>query len=471
MASPGPSSSTLNDLWNSTVGSDIAAVEPSELEAADVAGFVASVEKHLKDWGQLFTQVPNEHERRKEALGGALKIKSAAKKFEKVTSSLPGAAKAADGAEDTKTVSADSALSSSLEECQTIFHEVVLGLLELCFPIHETINSNDFKEAEARTAAMERMRVVTDLTDSLGKLFRKGKLSPKALASVGKDEPLAPEVLKMLEKSMNKQKQKDKKNKKKGGDSAADATAANLKAAKDAWDELEGRCSGLLGQEVWEGLCWHRGIFLFGYIRTLLDLQEGADGKNDRASASAADRGDAPAQQVPRALFLEAMRSFRGMLTAQGPVHSDIEDAALWQVASDGPHKDESARMFYHGIYTSMHLRSLKHLAELSYWLWKYGGKSVEDAKLAALLNRKFTHIVKHIMPHAGWTAEIEHERVLEIESTTLAALDFSSKLDQSLAKNFSKIALTSEGSKDKPGKAGGYSASPAPVAVPAAST
>lgn len=37
---------------------------------------------------------------------------------------------------------------------------------------------------------------------------------------------------------------------------------------------------------------------------------------------------------------------------------------------------------------------------------------------LAALVNRKFVHVVRHIIPGRGWTADVEYERVCEVEET-----------------------------------------------------
>merc|ERR1712096_521009 len=84
------------EVWAATVGSNIstadstadATQEPAPLATTDIATFVASMDSHLKEWAQLFSRVPNEHERRKEALGGALKLKQAAKRFEKLTAGL-----------------------------------------------------------------------------------------------------------------------------------------------------------------------------------------------------------------------------------------------------------------------------------------------------------------------------------------------------------------------------------------------
>merc|ERR1719498_173933 len=149
------------------------------------------------------------------------------------------------------------------------------------------------------------------------------------------------------------------------------------------------------------------------------------------------------------------------MLLAQGPIPADDEDPSVWQATADGPHQDESARLFFHGVYTSTHLRGLKQLAELTFWQWKHCGRSVEDARLAALLNRKFVHIIRHIMPHAGWTADVEYDRIVEVEKTTLASSEFSTGLrDNSVHNPNPKAAPVADKPKSKSGKSGGYSSS-----------
>merc|ERR1719264_588837 len=87
--------------------------------------------------------------------------------------------------------------------------------------------------------------------------------------------------------------------------------------------------------------------------------------------------------------------------------------------------------MFHHGVYSSSHLRGLKHLCELAFWLWKHRGQSRADAELAAVLNRKFVHVVRHIMPGAGWTADVEYDRVVEMEAATLESSAWSAGLNE----------------------------------------
>lgn len=394
MATLGDDMTLANDLAGHCSGE----AGPS-LDSNSISEFAKSVEHHIKDWAQLFGQVPSDHERRKDALGGALKLKSAAKKFEKL-----GAPQVeVDGEDDKQKI--ERSLPDVLLDCQNGLNEVILGLLELSFPVHETVRNDDFKDQDAVSAAMLRLRTAVECTSALGGLFAKGKVEPKSAADSSSQDQMSPEVLKMLEKAVKQQKKKDKK--KKGQASTTEASDADLREYRAAWDRAPwGRCSKLLGAEVWEGLNWHRGMFLFTYIKFLVEQRTG--GSTEAASTE---------QPVSRALFVEAMRSFHLMLTAQGPVDGDHESPERWQVTSDGPHKDESARMFYHGIYSSMHLRSLKHLSEVSYWQWKYGGMNLADAQLAALLNRKFAHVIRNIMPNAGWTADVEHERALEMEA------------------------------------------------------
>eukprot|EP00933_Yihiella_yeosuensis_P019442 TRINITY_DN15765_c1_g1_i13.p1 TRINITY_DN15765_c1_g1~~TRINITY_DN15765_c1_g1_i13.p1 ORF type:complete len:500 (-),score=111.98 TRINITY_DN15765_c1_g1_i13:296-1735(-) len=431
---------SFTSAWSDYVGSISLDSDSQEidLQVKDISEFVSSVENNLKDWGQLFTHVPADHERRKEALGGALKLKAAGKRFEKVSSSLAGTAD-----------STTSTVSESLIECQKAYHDVVHGFLEVSFPVHEFVRNEDFKDPASVSAALERLKVAQDLTAMLGKLFVKGKIEPASVSAAnGNDESISPEVAKMLEKAMAKQKKKDAK-KKKGDTSASDLSSGNLKAAKAIWEQTEGRCSNVLGHEVWEGLCWHRGMFLFGYVKHLIDKGDSADGKEAGSEL----------QPVSRSLFLDAMSAFQTMLLAQGPVAGNEDDPALWQKNSDGPHRDESQRMFYQGIYTSTHLRALKHMAELSYWQWKHSGMTEVDAKLSAFVNEKFVHVVRHIMPHAGWTADIEYDRILEMESKTLGgSSEFSAGLGEAKSNTSKKAAGKSDkAASNKAGSNGGY--------------
>lgn len=416
-------SNSLNAAWSVALGESEGQVEQSvdtaSLSVADVLGFVTRVESHVKEWGQLFMKVPNEHERRKEALGGALKLKSAAKQLEKVTASLSDTkGDTVNGSEETtsetKEVDATSNLADSLFDVQAAFHEIVLGYLEVSFPVDELIVNDEFKDSDAISVTKSRMQVVADLASALGNLFRKGTITPKDIAG-GNKESLAPEVLKMLEKQMKKQKKKEKKQ----GRGAPDTHAINLEAAKALWEQTDdGRCSGLLGAEIWEGLNWRRGIFLADYIHRLLVKSEQDEKKEE---TEVAEKAILPAlsESETRELIVDAMQSFHRMLIAQGPIPADQDDPAQWQTNSDGPHLEETPRMCYHGIYSSTHLRALKFMAELSYWQWKHCGLRSTDAKLGALINRKFAHIVRHIMPHAGWTADVEADRAVEMEKAS----------------------------------------------------
>ncbi|CAK0848147.1 unnamed protein product [Prorocentrum cordatum] len=273
------------------------------------------------------------------------------------------------------------------------------------------------------------MQDVAALTRQLGDLFGRGGLKPRAMKSSGGDDPLAPQVMKMLEKSVNKQKKKDKK---KGGAPSADPGAEVQNAARAAWEAAQGRCSQLLGEEVWEGLGWHRGLFAFSYVRLGVERRDAGTSAEAGSGGGEGEGAAPPRGAMPPPLsseaFSEAMRGFRTMLDAQGPVLADLVDPAEWRAAADGPHQDQTARMHYHGIYTSTHLRALKYLAELSYWRWKHAGQSGEHARLSALINRKFVHVVRHLMPGAGWTADVEYDRIVEMEAQ-LSCSDFSAGL------------------------------------------
>eukprot|EP00038_Savillea_parva_P030326 m.77044 g.77044 ORF g.77044 m.77044 type:complete len:148 (-) comp9112_c0_seq2:536-979(-) len=48
----------------------------------------------------------------------------------------------------------------------------------------------------------------------------------------------------------------------------------------------------------------------------------------------------------------------------------------------------------------------------------RYLTRTKLDAILAATVNRKFVHIIRHIIPGRGWTADVEYDRVLEVEKT-----------------------------------------------------
>lgn len=154
-------------------------------------------------------------------------------------------------------------------------------------------------------------------------------------------------------------------------------------------------------------------MFVHMYIRAMvLPLESAAGSSTELPDASI----------VPSELTLDFVDSailiLQGMLRGQGPIGSDLDDPAVWRPGSDGPHTDETARLFHHGVYSSNHLRALKQQAELCYWRWRYLRRQVADAKLAALVNRKFVHVVRHIMPGRGWLADIEYGRVCEVEET-----------------------------------------------------
>lgn len=460
---------SLNALWTVTADSGIThEQDPTPLKLSDVLEFVEPLLSHLQNWSQLFTQVPDDHQRRKDALGGALKIKAAIKQLEKVRTSLAESASnvetngstddASDGQLASGSCEATSTLAESLQDCRTAWRDAVFGMLEVSFPVDELLSANDFQDATAHAASLQRMQLAMDLTSALGRLLARGKVVVKPMPR-GPQEPLAPEVLKVLEKSIKKQKKKDKQKK---GNASGSANASNFNAAKSTWEQTEGQCSCILGEELWEGLSWRRGLNLFCYIKFLLD--EETPGEDEDKECKGEAQVTEPRPPPTQELFSDAMRSFYMMLIAQGPILANSDDPALWQATSDGPYEDETARMYYQGIYSSMHLRGLKHLAELGYWRWKHSGMKEDDAKLAALINKKFAHVVMHIMPHAGWTAQVEYERILEIEKCTLgASSEFSnglgSKPDGSNSKSKPKVVVVPGESKGKSGAAGDDSA------------
>merc|ERR1712232_1321312 len=89
-------------------------------------------------------------------------------------------------------------LADLLIECQSIFRDIVLGLLDVSFPVDESITNNDFKDTDAASAAMRRMKVAADLTATLGKFFVATGVDPKptSRSNGATEDPLAPEVLK-----------------------------------------------------------------------------------------------------------------------------------------------------------------------------------------------------------------------------------------------------------------------------------
>merc|ERR1711957_715524 len=106
-------------------------------------------------------------------------------------------------------------LAEAITECQSAFHDIVMGLLETSFPVDELVRNSDYKDEDGLSVTLKRMELMPELTWALGKLFAKGSLKPKSMAISGKNDPMAPQLLKMLEKQMKKQKKKQ--DKKKGG--------------------------------------------------------------------------------------------------------------------------------------------------------------------------------------------------------------------------------------------------------------
>merc|ERR1719277_2061401 len=112
----------------------------------------------------------------------------------------------------------------------------------------------------------------------------------------------------------------------------APAAASEVEAAKL---QAESIFSDVLGEEIWEAVCWRRGIFLSSYISFLVTKKEAEQ------EADAPNKTEA-VQKMSRGLFTEAVTSFDMMLHAQGPIPSDGDDPAVWQVAADGGHQDET---------------------------------------------------------------------------------------------------------------------------------
>eukprot|EP00041_Stephanoeca_diplocostata_P022628 m.541867 g.541867 ORF g.541867 m.541867 type:complete len:521 (-) comp22113_c1_seq6:1378-2940(-) len=429
--------------------------------------FASRVDQLLPAWVDLFKAVPSGSKWRKDALGGAIKIKTASKILAEISKDQVDGAKTAHVAEVSDTdggasgaevecssgaQSPQDPVTKQLSECQSAFRDSVLGLLEVSFPVDESITAQDFKDADAAADAMDRLKTAQDMVQSLRLIFKAADVDPRATSAdaiQSAKQNLPPEVLQMLEKAMA-----DKKG------NVAPEEAEHVKAAKKQWEQTaDGQCSGVLGDEVWEALCWRRGIFLFSFVVHLLD-------NISKSTATADDR------DTVRAHIDKAICCFHLMLHAQGPIGSDNDELSEWRPATDGRHSDETARLFHHGIYSSTHLRGLKHQAELAYWRWKHfrddatvdARRLEQSAEFAALLNRKFTHIVRHIMPGAGWTADVEYERVLELEKDGLQGRTtmYSALLDvpapqmvQAMAQQ-KKKALQEAKAKGKEGSGGG---------------
>lgn len=403
----------LAELMTSVIGL------PQSLQQQDVANvksdsateFVNTVVTQADELGDLFKKVPADHKRRMDALKGAISIKASSKKMSSTNT------------ED------DSKQADNLVEYQAALRDYVLGLLELSNPIDERA-TEDMAVAEA---AIQRLDTASANVEKLANMFQVAAVDPAPTAEPKEEtnQNIPPELMAMLTKKMGNLKPKP------------DPSIESSKKQKEKkWEKSAGRLSCVVGKEIWEALCWRQAIVRFFVVKEICTQAENDDSvKTDENKAKV----DA------------AIQKFSAMILAQGPIGSDSEDFQVWQQMSDSGKTDETERMFYHGIYSSVHLRALKHQCELCYWRWKhFSPDNTATAQLAALINRKFVHIVRHIMPGAGWTADVEFDRVVEIESKTLKATTvFSIGLDDLTPKQLRQ--------KGKPPKS-----KPAPVPAPA---
>merc|ERR1712039_53794 len=134
-------------------------------------------------------KVPKDHERVKEALGGAVKLKEAKKKFESVSSGL--AAISSDEAKEDSSAQAGNgeteALNKALLDCHKAWVEALSGVFEVAFPVESVIHNGDFKDTAGYTAAVSRHRRIEELTTTLTELMVQQKLDLKKLISKSDD--------------------------------------------------------------------------------------------------------------------------------------------------------------------------------------------------------------------------------------------------------------------------------------------
>eukprot|EP00040_Diaphanoeca_grandis_P016807 m.87146 g.87146 ORF g.87146 m.87146 type:complete len:477 (+) comp26038_c0_seq2:401-1831(+) len=382
---------TLDFLMLSVVGlpSTMQKQPEGKVGAPSASEFVSTVVAQADELGQLFKLVPATHKRRTDALKGALQIKGSSKKI---------------AATDTTN---EANTEANLVEYQAALRDYVLGLLELSNPIDETATD----DMTAAASAIQRLDSAASTVELLEQMFQDANVDPAPTSEPVEDtnQSIPPELLAMLTKKMGGLKPKVEENN----------VETSKQAKTKAWEKSAGRLSCVVGKEIWEALCWRQAIVRFFVVKDICT------------------KADVEANTPENLATMDtAIQRFAAMIWSQGPVGSDTDELEKWQKMSDAGMADETQRMFYHGIYSSVHLRALKHQAELCYWRWKYFAKDDRDcAELAALINRKFVHIVRHIMPGAGWTADIEFERIVEIETETLKTSAFSIDLEDLTSK------------------------------------
>mmetsp|Transcript_543 Transcript_543/g.1580 ORF Transcript_543/g.1580 Transcript_543/m.1580 type:complete len:539 (+) Transcript_543:100-1716(+) len=423
---------------------------PPELAAINsISSFTETMRQLAESWAALFKEIPASSEARKDALKGALMIKQAGKALDAIEPAAvggssvpaatggdeappPAAAAAAAAPADPGALTAGPATETppsgvaALVECQRLYRDMVHGLLDISFPLDQKLAADDFSDAAAAEAAFGRLRQARDLVEVLGAQFASATVDPKATAEPKKEDALPPELLKMLEKAMGEKKT-----------TPAIEDQPGRQEQMEAWEKGHGRLSCVIGKELYEGLCYRLAMLDFMYIKSLVDTV-----KADPAAS-------------PEALTVNRVNTaiwhFENMMRAQGPIGSTTDSPTVWKPATTAQHSDETARLFHHAIYSSHNLRALKHQAELCYWRWKYVTQTRDDAVFAAIVNRKFVHIIRHIIPGRGWLADAEYDRVCELDNalqTTFFRTDLDKKppLQIQAEKGEKKKALKGKG-------------------------
>ena len=120
-------------------------------ELASPAQWAAAFTAQIAEWGEIFGEIPSDHKKRKDALGGALKMKKAAKQLEAIAAA--GGEAAAEGGEG----DAAEARTAQLMTCQTALQDCAHGLLDLSYPTEESLSDANFADRAAVELAMRRL--------------------------------------------------------------------------------------------------------------------------------------------------------------------------------------------------------------------------------------------------------------------------------------------------------------------------
>ena len=123
-------------------------------ELASPAQWAAAFTAQIAEWGEIFGEIPSDHKKRKDALGGALKMKKAAKQLEAIAAA--GGEAAAAGGEGGEGDAAE-ARTAQLMTCQTALQDCAHGLLDLSYPTEESLSDANFADRAAVELAMRRL--------------------------------------------------------------------------------------------------------------------------------------------------------------------------------------------------------------------------------------------------------------------------------------------------------------------------